>query len=103
MVRLDVPGVSVPPLPRAVIRGVPDAWLPLAPAPDKVALVIGEIACSILDPIPEARHAATHNDILRCNIGIFQMRDFREVLARRFEANSKIFLHRPERGRLALA
>jgi hypothetical protein len=28
-----------------------------------------EIACSVLDSIPGGRDVATHNDILRCNIG----------------------------------
>src|SRR6266550_5393032 len=41
-----------------------------------------EIACSVLDSIPGARDVATHNDILRCNMGMPPMRDSHEVLAR---------------------
>ena len=36
----------------------------------------------VLDSINEAHHVATHNDILRCNMGVSPMRDFHEVLAR---------------------
>ena len=64
-----------------------------------------EFACSVLDSITGARDVATHNDMLRCNMGCFgcviPMR-FLPVFER-FEANSKVCLHRPERGRLALA
>jgi hypothetical protein len=64
-----------------------------------------EITCSVLDSIPGARDVATHNDILRCNMGCFPCvipARFLPVFGR-FEANSKVFLHRPERRRLALA
>jgi hypothetical protein len=64
-----------------------------------------EITCSVLDSIAGARDVATHNDILRCNMGCFRCvipARFLPVFGR-FEANSKVFLHRRERRRLALA
>jgi hypothetical protein len=64
-----------------------------------------EITSSVLDSIRGVRHVATHNDMLRCNMGCFGCvipARFLPVFGR-FEANSKVFLHRPERRRLALA
>jgi hypothetical protein len=63
-----------------------------------------EFACSVLDSITGARDVATHNEILQCNIGLRCVIPMRFLpVFERFEANSKVCLHRPERGRLALA
>ena len=58
-----------------------------------------------LDSIPEARHGATHNCMLRCNMSSSRCAIHARFLPvfTRFEANLKLFLQRPERRRLALA
>jgi hypothetical protein len=64
-----------------------------------------EITCLVLDSMPGGRHVATHNDILRCNIGCARCVISARLLTvfGRFEANSRVCLHRPERRRLGLA
>jgi len=42
---------------------------------DKVALMIAKLP-AVLDSVPQACHAAVHNYILRCNIGVVPMLDF---------------------------